>query len=161
MSNTVFQVLYGKIRPYQNIITIAIVLVVFIILAIYGYSWFSQRRQQKEFSDVANTSHVKENIDIYLFWADWCPHCVKCKPEWDAFVSAYNGKTIGNYKIMCHDIDCSSDKPNATQLQYNITSFPTVKAVKPDADGKKLTIDYEAKVTNSNLEKFVKSMTSA
>lgn len=158
MANSVFQILYGKIRPYQNIIMVVLLLIVFALLAFYGYSRFSKTRQQKQFSDVANTSHMKETVNIYLFWADWCPHCTKCKPEWDEFVAAYNGKTVNKYKIVCHDIDCSSDTPNEKQLQFNVTSFPTVKAIKPDADGSKLTIDYEAKVTNSNLDKFVKSI---
>lgn len=160
MALSVFQILYGKIRPYQNIITIVVLLVVFVLLAFYSYSWLAKTPKQKEFSDVANTSHVNPIIEIYLFWADWCPHCVKCKPEWDSFKTSYDGKVVNNFKIMCYDVDCSSDKPNEKQLQFNVTSFPTVKAVKPDSNGSKLTIDYEAKVTTNNLDKFVKSITA-
>jgi hypothetical protein len=45
--------------------------------------------------------------------------------------------------------------------KYNLEYFPTIKGVLPDTvSGKELVVDYDAKVTSGNLEKFVMSLSS-
>lgn len=158
MSISVFQIISAKIRPYQHAITVLIVLAIFMIFAFYGYKWFLKTKNQKEFSDVANTPYNKSTVNFYLFYADWCPHCVKCKPDWDKFSDEYNGKIVNGFKINCEAVDCSDKVPEDKAAKFNVTSFPTVKAVKQDDMGSNVTIDYEAKVTYGNLEKFVKTI---
>lgn len=160
MSTSVFQIIYGKIRPYQNIMMVILVLTIFILFAFYGYKMFLKTKKQKEFSDVANTPKNKSTIDFYLFYADWCPHCVKCKPDWDQFSKEYNGTMVNGFKINCEAVDCSTEVPEDKRVKFNVTSFPTVKAVKQDDMGSNDIVEYEAKVTYGNLEKFVKTISA-
>tara|TARA_B100001758_G_C18390692_1_gene602712 strand:+ start:1508 stop:2083 length:576 start_codon:yes stop_codon:yes gene_type:complete len=97
------------------------------------------------------------SADVYFFFADWCPHCKKSKPDWNTFKSSNHGKVINNYKINCVEVDCTDDK-NAESGKlldkYGVDSFPTVLMVK---DGK--TINFDSRVSNNALNKFVTIMT--
>jgi hypothetical protein len=57
--------------------------------------------------------------------------------------------------MICVAVDCTdSEKPATAQMisQFNVTSYPTIKMVK---DGN--TYEFDAKITEANLEEFVKS----
>jgi thiol-disulfide isomerase/thioredoxin len=147
--------LNGKIRPYRFYISIAIVIVVFVMVSIYGYQQLYLGRKKKQFSDVANESGRKDIIEVMFFNVDWCPHCVKAKPEWQSFADQYNGKTVNNYKVECRDVNCTEDSdPSISTMisDYKIESYPTIIIMK----GSK-RYDFDAKVTKSALEQFVDS----
>jgi thiol-disulfide isomerase/thioredoxin len=111
-----------------------------------------------------------------LFYVDWCPHCIKDIPEWDAFAEIYNNKEVNGRLIQCYDIDCTDDNGDVTIQfdpidgtstnmsptpikisklikKYKIDSYPTIKLSKDDT-----TVDFEAKVTKQNLIQFVTSV---
>jgi thiol-disulfide isomerase/thioredoxin len=157
------QTVYARVfKPYKVTIIVAIVSIFFIIAAVYGYRrFYSSKQDVAVFSDVANAPENGQTITVYFFNVDWCPHCTKSKPEWDTFSKNYNGQLVNGYKISCYDVNCTDDsKPKIKQMlqQYSIESYPTVKAVKPDSTGKDIVVDYDARVTTVNLEKFVVSV---
>lgn len=141
------------------------IFIVFIIVIIW---WMRRRKSTGAFDDVANsmnrggTSSTDSGANsgkealIYFFHADWCPHCKKAQPEWDAFKMSQHNKLKNGYIIKCISVDCTDDKEStAKQLinEYNIESYPTVKMVKDNT-----TIDYDASVKTASLQKFVDIM---
>jgi thiol-disulfide isomerase/thioredoxin len=69
--------------------------------------------------DYIETNKNNNNITIYLFYAEWCPHCRNFMPEWNKFnqsvdQSKVNIKMVNNCeeKFLC-------DK-------YNVDRFPTI-----------------------------------
>jgi thiol-disulfide isomerase/thioredoxin len=155
MANIV-DVIYNYVRPYYYLIIITILIIIF---SIAGYYWYNnyQKNNNISFKDVANANNRNTEVTIYFFHADWCPHCKKAEPEWNAFDSQYNGTEVNGYKIICIDVDCTSDPPTdenkALMKTYNVSSFPTIKLLKDDT-----VIDFDSKITRTTLESFVNTM---
>jgi len=153
----VIEVITKVFRPYKRTILILSLILLFIIVGLYGYKWFySASLKNKDFKDVANANRRQPEIEIYLFWADWCPHCKKAKPDWVAFQNEYNGKVVNNYTIKCTDIDCSKDDDAQVQTmlsKFKVNSYPTVIALKDSQP-----VAFDAKITKSSLDQFVQSL---
>jgi thiol-disulfide isomerase/thioredoxin len=105
-----------------------------------------------------------------MFYVDWCPHCKTAKPEWDRIKRKYENQPVGGYLVECIDVDCTDDygevtvskslhgmetPPKVADLikQYGINGYPTLKLVK---DG--TPYDFEAKITEPNISKFVEEI---
>lgn len=142
-----------------------ILLVILLILAtLYAYNNFylpdQQNNKFKQISnDAAGTSYAYGNgtsVIIYYFTVDWCPYCKSSKNDWDNFADNYNGRVINGYTISCVKKNCTNNEdPEIIRLvdKYDIKGYPTVKMEK---DGK--LIDFDAKVTNDSLTKFVDNL---
>jgi thiol-disulfide isomerase/thioredoxin len=146
------------LRPYYTYILIAVVFIIFLFGANYAYKTFYTKQIEKKndkYSDVANADKRSNEIIIYFFNVDWCPHCKTAKPEWEKFAKLYEGKEKGEYVIKCVNYNCTDETSEVTQTinKYNIDSYPTVKMVK---DGQ--IIDFDAKITRDHLEQFVETM---
>lgn len=165
------------LRPYYTTILSIILIIFFLGVARYMYeSYFMKNIKNKKFSDVANIPDRKPVIMIYFFFVDWCPHCLKAKPEWNNFKQQYSDKVVNGYVIKTYDIDCTDDNGDEVQVYLNengeqssttpttmrtseiirkhkIESYPTIKLIK---DG--VTVDYDAKVTAESLTTFVNSV---
>jgi thiol-disulfide isomerase/thioredoxin len=165
------------LKPYYRYILAFLLLVVFITVARYSYqTYFVKVQKDKNSSNIANANNIKPITAIYFFHVDWCPHCVKAVPEWNAFVDAYNNKEVKGHLVQCYNIDCTDDNGDVTiqtdpttggatnisptpvkisQLvqKYKIDSYPTIKLTKDNN-----VIDFEAKVTKQNLVQFVNSV---
>ena len=94
---------------------------------------------------------------VALFAADWCPHCRNAKPAIDEFQTEYDNKIINKKTISIKRVDCTDSEIAEVAEQiahFNVTSFPTVKI--QDSNGK--IFEFDAKITNANLENFVKTV---
>jgi thiol-disulfide isomerase/thioredoxin len=159
--SSIKNIFFSFVNPRKNIFWIIFITIVFIFASYYGYNqfylpWLSS----KKYSDVANTDPTSTgnggDVTIYFFSADWCPHCKTALPEWQNFSQNYNGKEVNGYVIKCVNINCTDNTDADVQeyiQKYNIEGYPTIKMVK---DNK--VIDFDAKVTNSALNSFVKNM---
>ena len=111
----------------------------------------------KKKRDNTSNANVRDvMVDVRFFSVNWCPACVKAKPEFSKFVDKYDKQKLNGFKINCINVDCTNDKDPMiidTMSKYNIKHFPTIKIVK-----EKETIDYEGKVTMNNLEQFINSL---
>jgi thiol-disulfide isomerase/thioredoxin len=163
--------IYEKTRPYHFNIIVSILVIIFSIVAYYAYNkYFASKQNMKPFNNVANAPEDGEHkfAQIYFFYADWCPYCQKAKPEWNKFSTLVNKTIINGYLVECIGVDCTGDNgdietnkhidqtPHDTAeliSKYNINSYPTIKLVKDDE-----TIDFDAKITESSLHKFVNSV---
>jgi len=114
-------------------------------------------KKSVQFKDVANANKNIDRVDIYFFFADWCPHCVNAKPEWEKFEKEYNGKRIGKLNIVCTQKDCSESKDaKLNKDTYDVESYPTIK-VYIDKDMKN-PIEYDAKITHDRLKMFIEEI---
>ena len=106
-------------------------------------------------SKTSAEGEYNSNAEILFFYADWCPHCKTAKPHWEKFKEEYNGKVVNKYKLNLIDVNCTSELGESGELikTYDVEGFPTIKM---NANGK--IIEYEAKVTQENLNLFVKKM---
>lgn len=78
---------------------------------------------------------MKKYIEIVLYYADWCNHCVKFKPEWEKFkkhMMKDNNKNINTE----NSIKINVSEFNDEQLEKigggkingeDITGYPTIK----------------------------------
>lgn len=143
-------------RPYLFKLMILILFVIFAYAAYYGYHSIYLKRASK-FSNVANSGGSSSGnvATVYMFHVDWCPHCKKALPEWNSFVSAYDGKEVNGHVIKCVDVDCTKESSEVTSIidQYNIESYPTIKLVKDDK-----VIEFDSKISQNTLEQFVNTM---
>lgn len=154
------QVLFDKIRPYRVTIVAVICFLLFAAFSFYAYNRYMKPtliKKEKGYDDIANRSKSGGgDLEILFFHADWCPHCKRAAPEWEKFYKEYNGQKIGGYIIKCTDVNCTDEDDNISNNllnKYKIEGFPTILAL---MDGKEVTFD--AKVTEDNLESFVKNL---
>lgn len=163
---TLVNVVKENLYPYSKIITIAWIVLVFIFASVLFYFWYLKNTkydllsQTTKFRDVANQNDGadKDTIILYFFYVDWCPYCNTAKPELDSLIEKYPaGSTVNNYVIEYKKINLTNtDNPDNKDYikQYNIDSYPTIFIIDPT--GKR--VDYHAKVTLPNLNKFVTSL---
>lgn len=172
MANIV-NVISEKLKPYTNVITSAIVFIIFVLIAYYVYkNYYLPYQEKNKMSDVANSNQRKKIANIFFFYVDWCPHCKTAKPEWNNFKLQFNDTEVKGYTIKCYDINCTEDngtiditdmpseatgliKTTPTKIadlirEYNIDAYPTIKMLKDD-----YTIDYDAKISEESLDKFI------
>jgi thiol-disulfide isomerase/thioredoxin len=158
MSNIIKKIQYA-FAPHNRKIFIFLLVVVFAILAynVYKKSKASSDKKTVTFKDVANANKHADRVDVYFFFADWCPHCVNAKPEWDKFKDEYNGKDIGEMKIVCTEKDCSeSSDAKLNKSEYDVESYPTIKVfVDKDMNN---PIEYDAKITHDRLKMFIEEI---
>ena len=153
---TFYEALHEYFKPYYTYILILVLSILFLYVGKYSYNNFIvEKKATKQFQDVANTETDGKDVEILFFSADWCPHCKTAKPEWNAFKSMYNNKRIRGHNIICVDVNCTEETSEISKLmnEHDIDSFPTVKM---SIDGE--SIDYEARITTHNLEKFIETM---
>jgi thiol-disulfide isomerase/thioredoxin len=148
----IYETIFFYIRPYYSKIVFLTILGIFTWAAYYAYLKWGQTKP-KPYADIYQPTASKETT-IYFFFADWCPHCKKAKPTWASFSKKYDGKVMDGSKIVCVPVDCTdAEKPETAQMisQFNITTYPTIKMVKDD-----ITYEFDAKITEANLDEFVK-----
>jgi len=142
--------------PHYKQILVGGFLVLFSVVAFIFYNKWNTPAANK-YKDIyqPNNTGSGEAV-IYFFFADWCPHCTKAKPEWTAFANEYDGKLINGIKLRCSMVDCSDpDVPDvaATIDKYGVNSYPTIKLEYNDK-----VYDFDASVTRDHLDKFVETV---
>jgi len=153
-----YETVTNSVESYRNIILAVVMAVVFGSAAYFLYTrYLVNYINNKKYTDVANSESRNEGLEIYFFSADWCPHCKKAKPDWNAFQSQVDGTTLNGYTVNTISVDCTNldTDQNSAKLvqQYDIKGFPTVVAIK---DGKR--VDYDAKVDQDSLNKFLSAV---
>ena len=147
------------LAPYKRNILIALFVLVILLIAKYAWTKYGLFDSKNKFKDVANADKNVGRIDIYYFYADWCPHCKNARPEWDIFKNAYHGKKIGTLIVYCKEMDCSqSEYAKQYDTEYGVNSYPTIK-VYIDKDFSN-PIDYDAKITNERLIMMMNELTN-
>jgi thiol-disulfide isomerase/thioredoxin len=153
---TIVEVIDTFIKPHYKKILIVVALIVFSVAAYYIYNKWNKPVADK-YKDIYQPNDDGSNeATVYFFFADWCPHCTKAKPEWTVFANEKDGKIVNGTKLRCIMVDCSDpDVPDVAAKidQYEIKSYPTIKLVFKDN-----TYDFDASVTKEHLDQFVETI---
>jgi|UniRef100_A0A6C0EDD3 thiol-disulfide isomerase/thioredoxin len=69
--------------------------------------------------DGKRVQHSRKDCNVYLFYAEWCPHCKHFMPEWNKFTNMVDSSKI-NVKMIndCEDSELCK--------KYKIDRFPTI-----------------------------------
>ena len=138
------------VKPFQTHIVTLFVILIFVVAALLAYKWYIKPTVENlNAADISNQNTRTSETQVYFFYADWCPHCKKAKPEWDQFVKQYENKTVGTYTIVPIGVDCSEGE-NPLIQKYGVDGYPTLIMVKGDQK-----VDYDAKITFDNMSKFI------
>jgi thiol-disulfide isomerase/thioredoxin len=143
-------------RPYKTQFTVFFFFVLFCLVGYYAYRMIAKPIiDNRKTANIANMAQRPEEIQVYFFYADWCPHCTKAKPEWNTFKSKFDNKEINGYEIKAVDVDCTETTPDNSPLiqKFGVDSFPTIKMTKSNQ-----IIDFDSKVTSDSLIQFANSM---
>jgi len=145
--------------------TIGIIILVIILAVISYFIYKGVSDSAKNPSYKANREHVPlgsdaagnigKEVEIMLFYTDWCPHCKTAKPEWEQVKAEYNGKQIHGYRIIFTEVNCTNESPDVEKMMntYKIDGYPTIKLVKDNQ-----IIDYDAKPTKATLTQFLNTV---
>jgi len=83
------------------------------------------------------------------FFAPWCGHCKKLKPDWDKLADKFNYKS----NALIIDVDCTDDKAKSLCETQGVQGYPTLKTFSPlSPDGE----SYEGGRELKDLVKFTK-----
>ena len=134
---------------------IIILVIFFLFVACYVYNKYVTPVIESDYTP--NNEFTKpddEEVDIYLFTVEWCPHSKNAIPVWEEIKEEYNNKKFNNYKLNFIQVDGEENQELADK--YKVEGFPTIKLVK----GKQI-IEYDAKPTVEHLKEFLNSTLSS
>lgn len=138
------------IQPYRRYLLVLLMIVIFGVAGMYAFKWFAKPvLDTMEANNVSNANFRDSEVQLYIFVANWCPHCTKAKPQWNSFVQSYNGKSVNGHTVQCTTVDCT-DGTNPLIQKYQIQGYPTLIMMK---GGQR--IDFDSKITEDNLIQFV------
>lgn len=160
-------------------------LVVFILAAIFVYvNYIQPQLVEKEYEEnyefdetIKNTNSgsgidtITKKVDLYLFWACWCPNSNKegatgtrLHGVWDKIEDDYkNGKWgTKNFKINFKKIE-ENDAGFTTSEQIvkngsGIEGFPSIFLRFNDKDGVSTVYEFDASPTEENIKEFIKTV---
>lgn len=148
-----------KLNSLLTKISMKWMIVIICVLMLGLFLYYYKKNIMEGFTENGEHDMMKsnsgKNADIYLFYANWCPHCKEAKPIWENFKSEYEKKQINGYKLTFHDIDCSTDTPESSSLmdKFSVEGFPTIILQKEG--GQPTTFDSNP--SKESLEDFVNS----
>lgn len=128
----------------DNLTWLGIILLVIVVIIVLYYmqkkraeGFESQMRLNNMVNDspkkasnaiIAATSITPQSGEcvVALFYADWCGHCKKFKPEFETAMKQLNGQlNKKGKKLRLVKVDCDAEKELAKK--YDISGYPTVK----------------------------------
>lgn len=137
---------------------ILIVAIFFLIVAIYLYNKYvtpmvdNKYIPNNEFQQKSDDGDV-QNVELYIFTVNWCPHSKKAIPIWEQLKAEYSNKTFNNYNINFIQVD-GEENPSLAD-KYKVEGYPTIKMVKGNQ-----IIEYDAKPSLEHLKEFLNSTLS-
>lgn len=133
--------MFESIRGYLsslNSMKIALILIgIYIAVLVLRYAFQTKARCE-------GFSNQDEPV-FRMFFAEWCGHCKKAKPEFSPLVGE---QTIKGKKVKIVMIDAEKEKELAKQ--FNVSGYPTFILTK---DGQNITYDGER--TQSGFRSFL------
>jgi thiol-disulfide isomerase/thioredoxin len=121
---------------------------IFVVGVVLIYMWMRMTSKKSEgFEDAAGYQFV-------MYGVDWCPHCVKAKPEFEALGSKM---TIGGADVACKVVNPEKE-PEAVKPGQKIEGYPTIHLY--DAQGK-LVKEYSGPRTTAGFRSFLESTVRA
>lgn len=108
----------GKMLKKINLPRILILLLALILLALI-YKTFLKEGFESTCEELP--SKLNKDKQLVLFYANWCGHCKKMKPDWDSA-----SQEIGNEKMIKVDVGEGTPEQKKMMEKYDVQGFPTI-----------------------------------
>lgn len=108
----------GKIFKKINLPRMLILLLVLILLALI-YKTFLKEGFETTCEELP--SKLNKDKQLVLFYANWCGHCKKMKPDWDSA-----SQEVGNEKMIKVDVGEGTPEQKKMMEKYDVQGFPTI-----------------------------------
>lgn len=108
----------GKIFKKINLPRVLILLLVLILLALI-YKTFLKEGFETTCEELP--SKLNKDKQLVLFYANWCGHCKKMKPDWDSA-----SQEVGNEKMIKVDVGEGTPEQKKMMEKYDVQGFPTI-----------------------------------
>ena len=95
---------------------LAILLALFVVYKLFLKEGFESKSGELE-------DQIADGKKAVLFYADWCGHCKKLKPDWDAAAKDANKEETKMIKVNCGE---GTKEDKAIMEKYNIDGYPTI-----------------------------------
>jgi hypothetical protein len=124
----------------------ALAAAIVLFLAVTAYRYYVQPPiiEEETFTDGGAGAPAYKFV---MFGVEWCPHCVKAKPEFEALGST---QTIGAHEVQMQVIDPEKEE-NPYKESVKISGYPTVVLL----DGAGKATEYEGARTTEGFQQFL------
>jgi protein disulfide-isomerase-like protein len=120
------KVVTNKIKLLKNILRPnnlpRLALMLAILLALY-FVYTNYLKEGFELAPAKLEDEIATGKKLVLFYADWCGHCKKIKPEWDETAKEINKEDKKMLKVNCGG---GSEEEKEIMSKYNIDGYPTI-----------------------------------
>lgn len=118
-----------KIKQIQGLCTQKnmprlIILIIILGVLYFVYEKFLKDNEGFEMESRDIDSQVKSGTKLVLFYADWCGHCKKVKPDWET--AAKNVNTSDDKKMIMVNCGEGTDDDQKIMKKYNVDGYPTI-----------------------------------
>ena len=116
----------NKLQSLTNEMKLTVILVgifgVILLYCLYNKQDLIAVQEEKE-ANILSENFNSNNVNTFtMYYADWCPHCVAAKPEFNKILK-YNNKTFKSNTIKIKMVDCVKNPELAEKA--GVTGFPT------------------------------------
>ena len=128
---------------------------IFLCLGVYSYYTYLKPKvyptyvENKEYLRKKESEQTEKDVDIILFYTNWCPHSRNAMTQWNKVKTVYDNKKKGNYIVHFKEVDCDEEEDIADK--FNIKGYPTIKLEKSKSE----IIEFDAKPTDKTLIAFL------
>ena len=120
-------------------------MLIFVLLVLYFIYVTFNLSEAFESSCGELPQKLNKDKQLVMFYADWCGHCKKIKPDWDEAA-----KEVGYEKMIKVNVGDVTEEQKKTMNTYGIQGFPTILIFeKGNPSG-----PFESRDKNSFLEFF-------
>jgi thiol-disulfide isomerase/thioredoxin len=142
----------------KKVVGYILIAVFFAVVAQQLYTRYLNSNTSSQYEGYSNASSDSSAVNhpvavIRMFKVDWCPHCKKALPEFQAVQDQYNGKVVNGHKLSLVVVDGEDPANESMVNDFKIQGYPTVVLTKNGQN-----IEYDAKVDQPTLQKFITTM---
>ena len=125
MNKMINQLMNQPMKQLQKIkkmnLQYTLILLLLIVVLYLIYITFNLNEAFESSANELPNKLKTEGKQLVLFYADWCGHCKKIKPDWDAA-----SKEIGDEKMIKVNVGDGTEEHKKTMNEYGIQGFPTI-----------------------------------
>jgi protein disulfide-isomerase A1 len=138
-----------KMMKNMNVSNLVVVLVLAALVGVVYYFMYMKNVSEAFQGDEVNAKN--DEVVMVLFYAEWCGHCQKFKPEWNKAENKHNGTKMNGKNVRLMKVDCDQNKELAAK--YDVQGYPTVKVFN---NGK--VNDYDGERSLSGITNYLKTL---
>lgn len=98
-----------------------LIMVLFLVFLYFMYVTFNLNEAFESSCTELPSKLKKDDKQLVLFYADWCGHCKKMKPQWDEASAE-----LGDAKMIKVNVGDGTEEQKKTMSAYGIQGFPTI-----------------------------------